>query len=33
MIKHWWKALSVLILIYVLIAGLINEVPRLAILN
>lgn len=33
MIKHWWKALSVLILIYVLTAGLLNEVPRLAILN
>lgn len=31
--KYWWKALSVIILIYVFIAGLVNDVPRLAILN
>lgn len=31
--KNWWKALTVIILIYVLIAGLLNNVPRLPILN
>jgi heme exporter protein C len=29
----WWKILSILILIYVIIAGLMNDVPRLPILN
>lgn len=31
--KKWWKFLTVLLLLYVIIAGLINDVPRLAILN
>lgn len=31
--KNWWKALTILVLTYVLIAGLLNEVPRLPILN
>ncbi|GAB4038586.1 cytochrome c biogenesis protein CcsA [Spirosoma gilvum] len=33
MLKHWWKALTVLILAYVFIAGLIRPVPRLPILH
>lgn len=33
-VKHyWWKVLTVFILFYVIIAGLINPVPRLPILN
>nr|WP_293844780.1 cytochrome c biogenesis protein CcsA [uncultured Arsenicibacter sp.] len=31
--KHWWKALTVLILAYVFIAGLISPVPKLPILH
>jgi len=31
--KRWWKAAAILLLLYVLIAGLLMEVPRLAILN
>ena len=31
--KNWWKALSVLIFIYVIFQGLLGEVPRLPILN
>ncbi|WP_201979411.1 cytochrome c biogenesis protein CcsA [Hymenobacter rubidus] len=31
--KHWWKALTVLILLYVFWAGLINPVPRLPLLH
>ena len=31
--EYWWKALTIIILFYVLIAGLINTVPRLPILN
>ncbi|SDF62140.1 heme exporter protein C [Dyadobacter soli] len=31
--QYWWKFLSVLILFYVFVAGLINSVPRLPILN
>lgn len=31
--KHWWKALTVLILAYVFIAGLISPVPELPILH
>lgn len=31
--KHWWKILGVLILIYVHIGGLLFDVPRLDILN
>ncbi|MBN8702120.1 MAG: cytochrome c biogenesis protein CcsA [Bacteroidetes bacterium] len=33
MLKHWWKALSVLLLIYTISAGFLFEVPALAILN
>lgn len=33
MLKHWWKALTVLILTYVLVAGLISPVPKLPILH
>ena len=31
--QFWWKSLTIAILLYVLIAGLINNVPRLPILN
>ena len=31
--KNWWKALTVLLLLYVAVAGLLVPVPRLAILN
>ncbi|WMJ71705.1 cytochrome c biogenesis protein CcsA [Cytophagaceae bacterium ABcell3] len=31
--KNWWKILTVLLLIYVIIAGLLFEVPRMDILN
>jgi heme exporter protein C len=31
--KYWWKILTVIILFYVLIAGLLSEVPRQPILN
>lgn len=31
--KHWWKALSILLIIYVLFAGFIFEVPALPILH
>ncbi|GAB3754807.1 cytochrome c biogenesis protein CcsA [Spirosoma pomorum] len=31
--KHWWKALTVLILTYVFMAGLLSPVPRLPILH
>lgn len=31
--KHWWKILSAILLFYVVIAGLLMEAPRLAILN
>jgi heme exporter protein C len=31
--QNWWKYLSILLLIYVLIAGMLGTVPRLAILN
>lgn len=31
--KNWWKLLSVAILIFTIIAGLLSEVPRLSILN
>jgi heme exporter protein C len=31
--KYWWKILTVIILFYVLIAGLLTEVPRQPILN
>ena len=33
MLKHWWKALTVLILAYVFIAGLMSPVPKLPILH
>jgi len=33
MIKHWWKALGVLLVIYTIVLGFIGEVPRLPILN
>jgi heme exporter protein C len=31
--QNWWKYLSIVLLLYVLIAGLLGQVPRLAILN
>ncbi len=31
--KHWWKGLGVVLVIYSIYAGLMNEVPRLPILN
>ena len=31
--KHWWKAVAVLIMSFVLVAGLIGPTPRLPILN
>lgn len=31
--RSWWKILAVVLLVYVIIAGLLFEVPRLAILN
>jgi len=31
--KNWWKVVTVLLLVYVIIAGFLNDVPRLAILN
>jgi heme exporter protein C len=31
--KNWWKVVTVLLLGYTVIAGFLNEVPRLAILN
>lgn len=31
--KHWWKALAVIILLYVVVMGLFGTVPRLPILN
>lgn len=31
--KHWWKALTVILLLYVIIGGLLFDVPRLVILN
>lgn len=33
MIKHWWKALGVLLIVYGLVFGLSMEVPKLEILN
>jgi len=33
MLKHWWKALGVLLLLYGIIGGLAIEVPRMDILN
>ncbi|MBY0426429.1 MAG: cytochrome c biogenesis protein, partial [Cytophagales bacterium] len=33
MAKNWWKALAVLLLTYSILAGLLMEVPKLAILN
>ncbi len=30
---HWWKFITVILVLYVLIAGFLVEVPRLAILN
>lgn len=33
MTKNWWKILASVLLIYTLIAGLLTEVPQLAILN
>lgn len=33
MLKHWWKALTILILAYVFIAGLMSPVPKLPILH
>ncbi|MFN9500568.1 MAG: ABC transporter permease, partial [Chryseotalea sp.] len=31
--KHWWKALAIVLLVYVHTVGLLAEVPRLNILN
>jgi len=31
--KNWWKILSVLLLLYTIIGGLLFEVPRVMILN
>jgi heme exporter protein C len=31
--KHWWKITGALLVLYSLYAGLVNDVPRLAILN
>lgn len=31
--KYWWKGLSILLLFYVIVAGLLLDVPRLPILN
>lgn len=31
--QYWWKYLSIILLLYVLVAGLLGQVPRLAILN
>jgi heme exporter protein C len=31
--KNWWKVLAVVLLVYTILAGLLIEVPRLAILN
>ena len=33
MLKHWWKALTILILAYVFMAGLMSPVPKLPILH
>ncbi len=33
MLKHWWKALAIILLLYGVIVGLLMEVPRLEILN
>ena len=33
MIKHWWKALAVLIVLYTIIFGFLGPVPRLNVLN
>lgn len=33
MLKHWWKAFTILILAYVFIAGLMSPVPKLPILH
>ncbi|ADB39830.1 cytochrome c assembly protein [Spirosoma linguale DSM 74] len=33
MLKHWWKALTILILAYVFLAGLMSPVPKLPILH
>lgn len=33
MIKHWWKALGVLLIFYTIIAGFLGPVPHLPILN
>jgi heme exporter protein C len=33
MMKNWWKILTVLLLVFTIVAGLLMEVPRLAILN
>lgn len=32
-IRSWWKVLTVILLVYIIIAGLLFDVPRLAILN
>src|SRR5687768_4658585 len=31
--KNWWKGVTVLLLVYTIVAGFLNDVPRLAILN
>ncbi|GEO03042.1 heme exporter protein C [Adhaeribacter aerolatus] len=31
--KNWWKVVTVLLLVYTVVAGFLNDVPRLAILN
>lgn len=31
--KHWWKVLAALLLVFTVVAGMLSEVPRLAILN
>ena len=31
--KNWWKILAVALLVYTVVAGMLTEVPRLAILN
>lgn len=31
--KNWWKILAVLLLVFTVVAGMLSEVPRLAILN
>jgi heme exporter protein C len=33
MMKHWWKALAAVLLLYTVIAGFMGDVPSMAILN